>query len=395
MCRIITFATAIFLIFAAGMSNGWAAEKERQTLFDMLNGKPVTEDMFSETFLQHISVSNVQKILSQIRSTAGAPVKVEEAGERYLVKTSTHEIPAAIVFDANDKIAGLHFQAAVKAGQTIPDILKEIQELKGDAAYLVTQGDATLHTHNADIPMAVGSAFKLAILAELAEKIARGEADWADTVTLKASQISAPTGILQTLPTGSPLTLHTLAAFMISISDNTATDTLLDFVGRDAVAAKLGTDFVLKTRELFILEANDQLRQRYLSANKEEKSKLIDEMATHPVPNPGEWQTRPYVEGVEFYSSLQTLCALIAKVSKLDIMSINPGFIKPEDGQRVAYKGGSEVGVLNLTTEFTDKDGVRSCIAMTLNAREALDETKAQSLYASLTRLITNGGLQK
>lgn len=46
---------------------------------------------------------------------------------------------------------------------------------------------------------------------------------------------SLPGGILQNWPKGAPLTLHTLAGLMISQSDNTAADTLLEILGRDVV----------------------------------------------------------------------------------------------------------------------------------------------------------------
>ena len=43
----------------------------------------------------------------------------------------------------------------------------------------------------------------------------------------------------QDWPKGAPVTLHTLATLMISISDNTATDQLIAIVGRDAIAEEL------------------------------------------------------------------------------------------------------------------------------------------------------------
>ena len=70
-----------------------------------------------------------------------------------------------------------------------------------------------------DRPLAIGSAFKLFILAELSRQVAAGERRWSDVVTLDRRSI--PSGVLQGWPRGSPLTLHTLAALMISQSDNT------------------------------------------------------------------------------------------------------------------------------------------------------------------------------
>ena len=82
---------------------------------------------------------------------------------------------------------------------------------------------------------AVGSAFKLAVLAALKDQVAAGALAWDDVATLEAGHISLPSGILQAWPVGSPLTIHTLASLMISVSDNTATDALIALLGRDLI----------------------------------------------------------------------------------------------------------------------------------------------------------------
>src|SRR6185436_9794365 len=88
-------------------------------------------------------------------------------------------------------------------------------------------------------PLAIGSAFKLFILAELNRQIGAGQRHWSDVVTLDRRSI--PSGSLQTWPPGSPMTLHTLAALMISVSDNTAADMLLHTLGRENVERMMTT----------------------------------------------------------------------------------------------------------------------------------------------------------
>jgi len=332
-----------------------------------------------------VPFTQIQAITSQIRTSIGTPTEIIERDEDYLVKSKTHEMATTIVLDENGKIIGLLFRAATLTGQNNTEILEKMNELGGDIAYLVIRDRKTLHQQNADMKLAVGSAFKLGILAALAEKIDSGEANWDDVIRLKADQISLPSGMLQKMPVGSPFTLHTLASLMISISDNTATDVLLDFVGRESVAAKLDVDFVLKTREFFMLKADAELRQRFLAGDVAAKTKLALEIAKLPQPDRGKAITH-HNPGVEFYIPLTRLCALIAEVSELDVMSINPGLANPKEWQHVAYKGGSEQGVLNFTTQVTDKDGANTCIAFTWNAQQALDETKAGSLVSALIK---------
>ena len=80
----------------------------------------------------------------------------------------------------------------------------------------------------------MGSAFKLGVLKALKEQIAGGRHSWDEVAELTAPDLSLPSGIIQGWPMGAPLTLHSLAALMISISDNTATDVLMRVVGRAA-----------------------------------------------------------------------------------------------------------------------------------------------------------------
>lgn len=89
-------------------------------------------------------------------------------------------------------------------------------------------------------------------------------------------------------------------------------------------------------------------------------------------------------QGVEWYLTPGKLCELIESVGDLGPMQINPGVANKADWASVAFKGGSEIGVLNMTTLLTAKDGTRFCVAATLNDSKAIDEGKAAGVYASL-----------
>lgn len=377
--------TVLAIMVSTAISQPKAGEREQDALRGVLNKETINEQMFAPSFLAQLSFKQIQAITSKILSSIGTPTKILERGKDYLVETRTHEMPITIALSENGKIIRLFFRPAILTGQNNTVILEKINRLGGDIAYLVIRDDKILHQQNANEKLAVGSAFKLGILAALAEKIEGGEARWDDVVRLKAGQISLPTGMLQKMPLDSPFTLHTLASFMISISDNTATDILLDFVGRKAVAVKLGVDFVLKTREFFTLKADAKLRKRFLAGDNEAKIKLAAEIAKLPQPDIGKVSAH-HNKGVEFYVPLTRLCALITEVSALDVMSINPGLADPEDWQHVAFKGGSEQGVLNFTTQVTGKNGTNICVAFTWNAKHTLDLTKAGSLVSALIK---------
>jgi len=77
---------------------------------------------------------------------------------------------------------------------------------------------------------------------------------------------------------------------------------------------------------------------------------------------------------------------LMAYVQDLPMMSINPGIASPASWQHIAYKGGSEPGVLNLTTWLVSSSGANYFVSATWNHDEVLDETKFFSLYSGLLR---------
>jgi beta-lactamase class A len=215
----------------------------------------------------------------------------------------------------------------------------------------------------------------LAVLAALRERIAEGKMSWASVVALDDRWRSLPSGVLQTWPTGSHLTIETLASAMISISDNTAADAVMALVGRDAIErqAPVRVRPFLTTRETFVLKApeNRDLLARFRQATPVGRRDVLREVARRPLPSLRSFDlSRPTALDVEWFFSARELCALMAKVADLPLMTINPGIADPAEvtasGERIAFKGGSEPGVVNLTVSVS-RGGHEACVAATWN----------------------------
>ncbi len=81
-----------------------------------------------------------------------------------------------------------------------------------------------------------GSAIKVAILLELYRRAEKGELRLTDRLPVRASDRTGGSGLLDALTDGgSELALRDLAMFMIRISDNTATNILIDRLGMERV----------------------------------------------------------------------------------------------------------------------------------------------------------------
>src|SRR5262249_60292082 len=137
------------------------------------------------------------------------------------------------------RMEGFFLGTAVSKSSSLEDIADELKTFSGETAFLVARLNndsiTPLISLNAGRELAIGSAFKLYILSELAREVNAKERKLSDVVTLDDRAVSRPSGTLQTWPHGSPLTLHTLAAFMISIRDNTAAAQLFCTLARERV----------------------------------------------------------------------------------------------------------------------------------------------------------------
>ena len=348
----------------------------------------VQKDWFSSSFIGKISVSQIENILSSIQQTLGAYQFVEKDGQDYRVVFAKGFVPTKISLDSEGKIVTLLFQSPVANQIGLEEAIEKYQELPGEVSFLVLEGDSTLAALKPDQSLGVGSAFKLAVLATLQQQINSGERSWEDVVQLKPSWKSLPSGILQTWPDFAPFTLQTLATLMISQSDNTATDALIETLGREEIEtfAPRNQPF-LTTGEAFTLKnpENEALLGRYRQGNITLRRELLTEIKEAPLPSPAIFQEdRPLATDIEWFFTSRELCTLIDEVADLPLMAVNPGAAKGEDWQRVAFKGGSEPGVLNFTTQLQGQDGKTYCVVATWNNSEAIDDFAFFTLYSSV-----------
>lgn len=105
------------------------------------------------------------------------------------------------------------------------------------AAVIAPSGERL--SHNGDRRFVAASCVKIPIMIELFRRIDAGEHSLADDYRLRADDRSAGSGVMRDLHEGMTFTLRDLVYLMISISDNTATNILIDLVGMDQVNATM------------------------------------------------------------------------------------------------------------------------------------------------------------
>jgi beta-lactamase class A len=87
----------------------------------------------------------------------------------------------------------------------------------------------------ADTKVRTASTIKLPILCALESLVAAGKVRWDERLVLKADDKVTGSGVLANLADGTDLTVRNLAILMIIVSDNTATNLILDRITADAV----------------------------------------------------------------------------------------------------------------------------------------------------------------
>ena len=365
-----------------------AATVTPETVLSRLFTEPeLTSNWFADSFLAQISLAQIEQILTGITSSLGPYQSVEAAGDRYLLTFERGVVPTRLVLNGSGQITGLLFETPQLTDVSLTELTQQFAELPGEASLLVVKDGMALTAHNADQPLAVGSAFKLLILQVLQQQIQAGTHAWDDVMPLQAELRSLPSGRLQDWPAATPMTLQTLATMMISESDNTATDHLLALVGRDAVEALTPHNRpFLSTRQAFILKdpQNQALLQRYRRSSERERRGVLNAIAPLPLPAVSIFNEGPIALDIEWFFSTRSLCSTIATVADLPLMQVNPGLVDPANWQQVAFKGGSEPGVENFTTELVDADGHRYCVSATWNNPDGIDEIEFSTLYRSV-----------
>ena len=123
---------------------------------------------------------------------------------------------------------------------------------------------------NGDKKVLSASMIKLLILAELMKKISEDKFSLSDTIMMANFMKTEGDGVLKELNTGHHFTLKELATLMIIVSDNQATNILIDFLGMENInllGKELGLRETFLERRMMDAEARKNGYDNYTSAD--------------------------------------------------------------------------------------------------------------------------------
>ncbi len=359
-----------------------ALRAKADALVAILDGRGAYDAYFAASFREKVPQAQFATIVEKLKATLGAPERIESltatsAWSADLIvgyARGTASVRLALDPAAPHAATGLLITGTGARDDSLAKVEAEFRALPGASGFglyaLGAGKPAPILEYRADIAAPLGSAFKLWVLAELARQVAADERHWTDVVKVGAP--SLPSGVLQTWPAESPVTVQTLATLMISISDNTATDTLLTTLGRakvDAIAASAGGSVpVMTTREMFALKGDPALTKAWIAGSVDERRALLVDHAVKISTaklNPAVFAGKPVaIDSVEWFASPAAMAGLMNRLRGADattraVLAVNAG-VDPAIAKQfgyVGFKGGGEPGVLTLNYLVQAKDG--------------------------------------
>lgn len=397
-----------------------AFERRAAQLVDVLDGSAAFADYFDPTFQSAVPEAQFKAMTASLIAQYGQPIAAEKlmsndgrSGSLLLrFEKGVGTVLLDVGADPDARVIGLRLTGFEMANDSFDTVAAEIAALPGSTGFLIAEltGDAIrpLASANPDQQFAVGSTFKLYILNELAAQVAAKKRRWSDVAPL--SHLSFSSMGTANWPKDTPVTLQSLANWMISVSDNSATDTLIHLLGREAIEARMraaghsdpsrNVPF-LTTVEAFALKGNNFEGERtaFIAGDDAAQRKLIaanrDRLTLANVDGVSFAGKPRYIDSLEWFASPNDVAKLMIDLRKrnsptaMSVMAINPG-VNPgatKDWSWLGYKGGSELGVISMSLLGQRKsDGKWFVVTASWNNPDAPVAT--ETMVSLVTRLL-------
>lgn len=224
-------------------------------------------------------------------------------------------------------------------------IRAEIAPFKGKV-YLFANNLDTGQTYsfNGDERVKTASTIKIAVMIEAFARVAEGRAKWTDELVLTKAARYGGSGILPELSDGLRLTLRDCVNLMMLISDNTATNMVLDYLTTNAVNARMNSLGFKDTR----------IMRRVGGGGESEEGKQADNKKF------GLGATSPH-EMVQILERLDR-GEVISKAASKEMLDL----MKREQAR---YAIGRTIPDVPMASKYGALDHLRSCVALVYSRR--------------------------
>jgi beta-lactamase class A len=240
-------------------------------------------------------------------------------------------------------VAGLTFascSALAQPGALDTRVRAEITPFKGKVFVFAKNLDTGAeYSYNGDERVRTASTIKIAVMIEAFTRVAQGRAKWTDELVLTKAARYSGSGILPELSDGLRLSLQDCVRLMMTLSDNTATNMVLDYLSTDAVNERMNSLGFKSTRLMRRVGSGGESKEGKDPANKKF----------------GLGATTPH-EMVQILEKLDRGEIVNATASKamLDLMK----------REQARYAIGRTIPSVPMASKYGALDALRSCVAI-------------------------------
>ena len=216
----------------------------------------------------------------------------------------------------------------------------EVAPFKGKVSLFAKNLDTgETYSFNGDERVRTASTIKVAVMIETFTRVAEGRAKWTDELVLTKSARYGGSGVLPELADGLRLTLRDCVNLMMVVSDNTATNMVLDCLTTDAVNSRMNSLGFKDTRIMRRIGGGGESKE-----GKEPDNKRFGLGATTPH---------------EMVQILEKLDAgeIVNKAASKEMIDL----MKRE---QVRFAIGRTIPDVPMATKYGALDALRSCVAI-------------------------------
>ena len=237
-------------------------------------------------------------------------------------------------------------QTPASSAQALDALVRaEITPFKGKVYLFAKNLDTGAnYSFNGDERVRTASTIKVAVMIEAFTRVAEGRAKWSDELVLTKAARYAGSGVLPELADGLRLTLRDCVNLMMVVSDNTATNMVLDYLTTDAVNSRMNTLGFKDTRIMRRIGGGGESKE-----GKEPDNKRFGLGATTPH---------------EMVQILEKLDAgdIVSKTAAKEMIDL----MKREQAR---YAIGRTIWDVSMASKYGALDSLRSCVAIVYSKR--------------------------
>ena len=221
----------------------------------------------------------------------------------------------------------------------------EVTPFKGHVSLFAKNLDTgEEYSVNGDERVPTASTIKVAVMIEAFARVSEGHAKWTDELVLTKAARYGGSGILPELGDGLRFTLQDCIRLMMALSDNTATNMVLDYLSTDAVNARMNSLGFKQTRIMRRVGGGGESAD-----GKQPDNKRFGLGATTP----------------------HEMVQILEKLSRGGIVNpaVSKEMLELMKREQVRYAIGRDIPGVPMASKYGALDHLRSCVALVYSKR--------------------------